>query len=347
MKQAFEKLQSESLEREKEFQDKVDVKFLELSQTMYRAGDSQKQNKIRQELFELGKTPVPPDEQITPLERDQLDFFQKSPGIGMVFLFVTFVISKVDLGASVLAAMGKDLKKEASLIEDGDHKDSKSDKTTGNGSHSPDFGDSDQDEDGEQHQNPEDTDENEKGESSSTDKGQALQKHTTPVPEQKGNKEQGAIIKLVNRVWNGIKVFLSCVLPLVLLASQFAYIFLIFYEAYVPYRDSQHLVYPKNSTSSAFLNSSALSNATNATNATSSTNATNATNVTAAASNSSNASYADSFAPFNSTAGVCPGYDISNRQITDYPAGADAKVKLLTFFACLGEHRYLSPLHWI
>ena len=206
LKLAFDKLQSESEERDKGFQDQLDVKFLELSQSLYRAGDNQKENKIRQELFELGKTPVPPDEQITPLERDQLDFFQKSPGIGMVFLFVTFVISRVDLGASVLAAMGKDLSKGASKLEDGftDHKDSKSNTKTGDGSHFPDLGDLDQDENEDQHEIPDDKDDKE-NEESKTDKGQAPTKRTPHLQEQKNEKEPGAIFGLVNRVWKGLK----------------------------------------------------------------------------------------------------------------------------------------------
>ena len=49
-------------------------------------GSRAEQDLLKHKAFESKITPVPPQDQLTVLERDQLDFFLKSPGIGMLFL---------------------------------------------------------------------------------------------------------------------------------------------------------------------------------------------------------------------------------------------------------------------
>jgi hypothetical protein len=69
-----------------------------------RTGNASAQDKLKQEMFDLKITPVPPQEQLTANERDQLEFFLKSPGIGMCFLSTAFYISGTDLGSSIKLA---------------------------------------------------------------------------------------------------------------------------------------------------------------------------------------------------------------------------------------------------
>ena len=67
---------------------------------------------LKIKAFESKVTPVPPQEQLTVLERDQLDFFLKSPGIGMLFLSKAFYLSKTDLGGQLKSAAAKALGSE-------------------------------------------------------------------------------------------------------------------------------------------------------------------------------------------------------------------------------------------
>ena len=55
-----------------------------------------KQNNVLDQL-----TFLPVDEQLSTVERDLLDFFLKSPGIGMITLSFSLLISKTDLGEKI------------------------------------------------------------------------------------------------------------------------------------------------------------------------------------------------------------------------------------------------------
>ena len=57
-------------------------------------------------------TPVPLQDQLTVLERDQLDSFLKSPGIGMLFLSTAFYLAKIDLCGQLESAAAKALGSE-------------------------------------------------------------------------------------------------------------------------------------------------------------------------------------------------------------------------------------------
>ena len=70
-------------------------------------GDRAAQDLLKQQMFENKVTPVPPQEQLSVIERDQLEFFLKSPGIGMLFLSTSFFIAKTDLGAQMKSAAMK------------------------------------------------------------------------------------------------------------------------------------------------------------------------------------------------------------------------------------------------
>ena len=140
----------------------------------------------------------------------------------MFFLFVTFYHSKVDLGLSSLANAAKDIKaadkkvNEIQVTEDDDNEDD--------------------DNDDEQH-NPADNDADPKEEESHGDKGEPLPKRRKKPTQPKKPCIPETVTARFNRYFSGAKIFLSIILPLVLLASQFAYIFLIFFEVYWPYRN--------------------------------------------------------------------------------------------------------------
>lgn len=102
----------------------IDKKFEEFATQAYneRLANNAAQEQLRKDLYTSGATPVPPNEQLTAVERDQLDFFQKSPGIGMVFLTVAFALSRTDLGGElpsmVLSRIGSVQKETENLVPD-------------------------------------------------------------------------------------------------------------------------------------------------------------------------------------------------------------------------------------
>ena len=75
-------------------------------------GSRAEQDLLKHKAFESKITPVPPQDQLTVLERDQLDFFLKSPGIGMLFLSTAFYLAKTDLGGQLKSAASKALGSE-------------------------------------------------------------------------------------------------------------------------------------------------------------------------------------------------------------------------------------------
>jgi hypothetical protein len=83
---------------------RTEIELMRQKAEMERMGSASAQDKLKQDMFDHKITPVPPQEQLTPNERDQLDFFLKSPGIGMCFLSTAFYISGTDLGSSIKMA---------------------------------------------------------------------------------------------------------------------------------------------------------------------------------------------------------------------------------------------------
>jgi hypothetical protein len=104
--------------------EEIDKKFEDFATQAYneRLANNAAQEQLRKDLYTSGATPVPPNEQLTAIERDQLDFFQKSPGIGMIFLTVAFALSRTDLGGElpsmVLSRISSVQKETENLVPD-------------------------------------------------------------------------------------------------------------------------------------------------------------------------------------------------------------------------------------
>jgi hypothetical protein len=112
--QSFERKISESMEKKiqemigQTLNDKIgDLRndLLEEKTAVQNAAKSLLADKLEAQAeleYLSGETPVPPSQQLTTKERNQLDFFLQSPGIGMVFLSVAFALSGEDTSGTLV-----------------------------------------------------------------------------------------------------------------------------------------------------------------------------------------------------------------------------------------------------
>ena len=146
-------------------------------------------------------TPVPPQDQLTVLERDQLDFFVKSPGIGMLFLSTAFYLSKTDLGGQLESAAAETLPSEFNEL--GRQLESAAEKAL-----------------------PSEKNDLKAAAATAFKLGSEVN-----VP-----RESNPVLKTVSlKLLKPARVCLTIVMPLLLLGVQFAYIFFIFKEGYDNY----------------------------------------------------------------------------------------------------------------
>ena len=164
-------------------------------------------------------TPVPPQDQLTVLERDQLDFFVKSPGIGMLFLSTAFYLAKTDLGGQLESAADETLQSEINELSD--QLRELAEKLQ--------------------------SELNELGSKLESAAAKALRSEVDELKsaavnayklgtEVKVLRESNPVLKTVSlRLLKPARVCLTIVMPLLLLGVQFAYIFFIFKEGYDNY----------------------------------------------------------------------------------------------------------------
>ena len=167
-----------------------------------RIGGTRAEQELRKlKAFASKITPVPPQEQLTVLERDQLDFFLKSPGIGMLFLSTAFYLAKTDLGGQLKSAVAKALGPEEIKDVGGQLKSAAANALGSEGISTPD--------------------------------GTDLRRASDAVLK---TVSHNAVLKTVShKLLKPARVCLTIVMPLLLLGVQFAYIFFIFKEGYDNY----------------------------------------------------------------------------------------------------------------
>jgi hypothetical protein len=147
-----------------------------------------KQNNFMQKL-----TILPADEQLSPVERDLLDFFLGSPGIGMITLSFAFFSSRTDLGAKIKDLAQSKLNQARNVLKDPDDEENKIEIPSVGGF-------------------------------SKIDKISSNEVKSLKLEPPPQWREMGRV-----QFWTTV---LSGLMPIIILCVQFAYIFFIFYEAW-------------------------------------------------------------------------------------------------------------------